>query len=303
MSSTLPPNPAGAASAKTDHPVLIAGTSLIVGVALSGGWFHYHHQQAGTAAADQKLSPQTLNVLEHLNQPVFLRFYAILPNLGPGDESLSYSQRLTDLLAEVQDASGGKVQVTSFKETAETNAAAATTDGIQAYNLDKGTACFFGIALSSGDHKESLAHLQPEWEPAVQYDLIRAIQRVAVAPPPAPLEPEVAKPSPATLDAIKRLIPDPSAVTSAQASQIFHAEFMKDCAAVAADMETEVTAAQQQVNQAKNGGSADDLASAQKHLLEVELQRGDEMKQVAAELQTRLALFEQMKAATNNAAK
>ena len=93
---------------------------------------------------------------------------------------------MTQLLTAVQAAAGGKIQLTSLDAPVETNAAAASADGIQPFNLDKGDACYLGLAIISGKDKESLARLQPEWEPALESDLVRAILRVATAASPAP---------------------------------------------------------------------------------------------------------------------
>jgi hypothetical protein len=113
--------------------------------------------------------------------------------------------------------------------------------------------------------------------------------------------PEIAKPSPEIIASINRLIPDVSVVSVEQAGQIFHAEFVKQCGAVGAELETQVNAAQQQVVQAQNGGSGSDLQAARQHLQQVQLAQGEKLKQLAADLQTQLAVFQQMKAATNPA--
>lgn len=298
MNSTLPANSPGTPR-KSGHPLLLAGISLVLGAAAAGAWFHF---QNSASVPNGQLAPQTLNALAHLGRPVVIRFYSLLPANSAGDDLQSFSDRTSALLDQVQNASGGKVQVISVNIPAETNADAATTDGIQPFNLDQGAACFLGAAISSGERKESLARLQPEWEPAVQYDLVRAIDRVAAVPVPPSAPPAIAKPSPEILSSIKQLIPDPAAVSLEDANKVFHAQFMADCAQIGAEMETQINAAQQQLAAAQNGGSPEAAAAAQKHLLEVQLQQGDKMKQVATDLQTRLAVFQKLKAGATNTA-
>jgi hypothetical protein len=68
-------------------------------------------------------------------------------------------------------------------------------------------------------------------------------------------------------------------------------------------MEAQIGAAQQQTAQAQASGSPEQLAAAQKHLLEVQLQQGEKLKQIAADLQTRMAVFQQMKAGASKSEK
>ena len=66
--------------------------------------------------------------------------------------------------------------------TSEDKANAAAADGIRPFNLDKGDACFLGLTVACGERKESLAQLEPEWEPALPFDLARAILQVTATP-------------------------------------------------------------------------------------------------------------------------
>jgi len=278
------------------HPLLLAGFTFVLGLALAGVWFHSH--RAGSASGG--LSDATKNMLSQLATPVTIRYYSLLP-AGSADATLqAFAGRVTQLLNAVQAAAGGKIQLTSLDTPAETNAAAASADGLQPFNLDKGDACYLGLAIVNGKDKESLARLQPEWESALESDLVRAILRVAAAAAPAPPAPEIAKPSAETSAAINRLIPDVNAVTSEQASQIFSAEYLKQVGEVGADMEAQVNAAAQQVVQAQASGSAADLEAAQKKLAQAQVAQGEKLKTLAANLQIQLAVFQRMKTAATN---
>ena len=280
------------------RPLLLAGAFFLLGAALTGIWFQHHQDGSGAG----ELSAPTKNLLGQLAAPVTIRYYSLLP--GNTDETLqAFAGRVAQLLNAVQAASGGKVQIASFDTPAETNTAAASADGLQAFNLDKGDACFLGLAIASGKNKESFARLQPEWEPALEYDLARAILRVAATAAPARPAPEIAKPSAEIITSINRLIPDVNATSVEAADQIFHAEFMKQCAEAGTEMETQINAAQQQVVQAQTSGSPADLEAAQKNLAQVQLAQADKLKQVAARLQIQLAVFQRMKAGTTNAVK
>ena len=284
------------------RPTISAVFYFLLGIALTVAWFEYSKNGLPEKIAIG-LSGDTLDLLRHLNSPVQIRFYSVLPPGSASQPLQDFSQRVDQLLSQFQNANDANVQIIRNISVAGTTADAAATDGIQAFNLDKGEACFLGISVVNGKQKESLPRLQPEWESALSYDLARAIQRVSVPPAPAPLPPEIAKPSPEIVQSINRLIPKISTVSMEQADQIFHTEFMKEYMAAGAEMEAQNNAAQEKVVQARNSGSSDDLAAAQKNLLQVQLAQGERIKRIAADLQTRQAVFRQMKNATNNAAK
>jgi len=278
--------------------LVLAPVMVLLGAGLAGLWFKYGTPAAGSRSGETRLSSSTLDLLQHLNSPVEIRFYSVLPPQSAPESLQAFSGRVEQLLADFQTANDRQIHVTRNPSTSGSTEDAAAADGVRAFNLDKG-ACFLGITVVSGSQKESLAQLQPEWESALPYDLARAIQRLTAEPAPAPVAREVAKPSPEIIDSIHRLIPDLRPVSVEQADKIFHAEFMKEYEQASSAAEAEVSAAQQQVVQAQSGGSPDDLAAAQKKLLDVQLAQGEKIKQLAANLQTRLAVFQQLKAAAS----
>jgi len=191
MKPNSPSNP-GQPKTSSFHPLVLAGLAFVLGIALTGIWFHRLHAVSESAG----LSVSTKNMLGQLGAPVTIRFYSLLP-AGSADEALqAFAGRVAQLLNAMQTASGGKIQLANLNTPAETYAAAASADGIRPFNLDKGDACFLGLAIASGKNSEAFARLQPEWEPALEFDLVRAIQRVSATTAPARPAPEVAKPSP-----------------------------------------------------------------------------------------------------------
>ncbi len=280
-------------------PLVLVAIAFGLGIGLTSFWFH--QSQAGKAGG--ALSEADKNLLSQLPAPVNIRYYSLLP-AGSADASLqAFAGRVMQLLDAAQIAAGGKIQLASVDTVAETNATAASADGLQPFNLENGDACYLGLAIASGNNKEALARLQPEWEPALESDLVRAILRVAAAGAPPKPAPEIAKPSPETIAAINRLIPDVSAVTAEQASQIFSAEYLKQVGVVGAEMEAQVNAAAQLVVQAQASGSAADLETAQKKLAQAQVLQGEKLKLLAANLQIQLAVFQQLKAGSVNGAK
>ncbi len=281
------------------RPLVLVAVFFLLGGVLAGTWVHYLH--AGAGENHGGLSEPTKKLLSHLETPVSIRYYALLP-AGSADETLrAFAERVGRLLAAIQNATGGQVKVTRFDTPADTNAASATADGIHPFNLEKGDACFLGLDVASREHSESFAQLQPEWEAALEYDLARAILRVGAPAAAAKPNPAVATPSPEIISSIHRLIPDVNATSAVDADRIFHDDFMQQCASTGAEVETRITAAQEQVARAQASGSESALEAARKNLAQVQVAQGDKLKQLATRLQTQLAVFQQMKAATNSA--
>ena len=274
-------------------PVLLL-VAFLLGAALAGAWFKY-----GTHRADHssELSNQATELVRHLNSPVEIRFFSVLPP-GSAPETLQvFSRRVDQLLSAFQAANETQIHVIRNFSTAGTKADAAAADGLRAFNLDKGAACFLGLTVVCGERKEALAQLDPEWEPALPFDLARAILEVTAKPlsPVAKASPPV---SPETTNAIRRLIPDINGTSLEDGVGILRRAAVNKFSDAGAEMERQIQAAQQQLANAQNGGSEAEQQAALKHLQQVQLDQAEKLKAIAAQLQTQISTFEQMKAAT-----
>lgn len=253
-----------------------------------------------TAGQATVLSEGTLSLLQGLDSPVEVRFYAVLDPASVSDALPAFAGRVDQLLSEYQRAADGKVKVTRYDSRSDANAAAtaASADGIQPFNLDKGEACFLGIAVASGTRKESLPRLAPEWEPALEADLSRAIGRVA-APKPA-ASPFAANPlaNKAAIEAVRRTIPDVATVSVEEGTRILREAGLKEFKAAAAGMEAQAQQAQQRLSQAQHGGSTADQQTAMKHLQQVQAEQADQLKQIAARSQAQIEAFKRLKETT-----
>jgi len=269
---------------------------FLLGAVLAGVWFKYGKSAAGSFLPGRELSNQTTDLLRHLNSPVEIRFYSMLP-AGSAPEALqTFSGRVDQLLSKFQDASDGKIRITRNDSASEANGDAATADGIHPFNLDKGDACFLGIAVASGGQKESLAQLQPEWEPALEYDLARAIARVTATPAASKVKASVPV-SPETTNEIARLIPDINGTSLEDGIAMLREGAVNKFTEAGAEVEKQIQAAQQQVADTQNGQSGAEQQAAVKHLQQVELEQGEKIKAIAARLQEEITVFQQMKTA------
>jgi hypothetical protein len=272
---------------------------IVFGLATGGFWYHRYGKMHNMpriigGAGSIVLSDNTLAVLTNLNSAVEIRFYSLLDPATVPAASLTFAERVDRLLAEFQQVAGWKLSVTRYNSLSDADAASA--DGIKPFNIEKGPACFLGITVICGEQKESLPQLQPEWEPALEYDLARAILRVTTPPAtvaikaPAPVSPEIT-------NEVLRLIPDITGTALEDGIGILRAAAVTRFVGASAEMEKQIQAAQQQVANAQNGQSDAEKQAAVKHLQQVQLEQAEKVKAIAAELQAQIATFEQMKTA------
>src|ERR1700690_1283287 len=164
------PNTSPATDSEKSRPsggrlMILVPVFFLLGAVLTGVWFKYGNRATGSILPGSELSGSTSALLRQLNAPVEIRFYAVLPP-GSAPETLqAFSGRVDHLLSEFQSANEAKIHVTRNVSTTGANADAASADGIHPFNLDKGDACFLGLAVVCGGQKESLPQLQLEWEP------------------------------------------------------------------------------------------------------------------------------------------
>lgn len=272
--------------------LILAPALVLLGFALAGVWFKY----GGGAVSRHELASTTSGLLRQLNSPVELRFYSVLPPGSVPKTLQDFSGRVDRLLSEFQSASDGKIRVTRNVSASGAGADAAAADGIRPFNLEKGDACFLGITAASGGRKESLPRLQPEWEPALEFDLARVILQVT-ATPASPVVRTSAPVSPEVTNEIVRLIPDLKGTSLEDGTRILREAAFREFSTTGARTEEQIKAAQQKLSEAQSSGSETEQQAAMKHLQQVQLEQGEKYRQIAARLQDELAVFGQMKAA------
>jgi hypothetical protein len=168
------------------------GLSVLAGVVLVSCWFWHKHQDGETELpyplvrmdvdkSSRQLTAGTREVLQNLDAVVELRYYRLLA-ARPGREPLhQYATRVNDLMAEFERASGGKVRVIRITETAAAAREAALAEGLVPVRLGRDEPELLGIVVSQQSEKVVLSRLEPKWEAALEFDLVRAIARVAGA--------------------------------------------------------------------------------------------------------------------------
>ncbi len=280
---------------------------LLAGVVLGAVWL-YRASQRGPAASSEPTGPQTpalsdstLAVLQKLDGPVEIRFYSILDRATVPDSLTAFAGRVDELLSAYAQAAGGKLKVTRFNAQSNLNPNAAPADGIQVFNLDKGEASYLGVALALKGRRETLPRLSPEWEPALEADLTRALVRLQDAARPGPVTAAapvaLSQINTTAVQEVRALIPDLAAVSVEEGTRILREAAVKDFKAAAKEMEAQVKEAEQRLTQAQNSGSEADQQAAMKHLQQVQAGQTEKLKQIAARSKAQVDTFQQLKAA------
>jgi ABC-type uncharacterized transport system involved in gliding motility auxiliary subunit len=132
------------------------------------------------------LSPGTRAILSKLDTPVKIRFYCSQGETAPETVFLkSYARRVEDLLAEYKQLSHGKLVIEKYDPQPDSDAEdSARLDGVEGQLLRNGDKFYLGLAVSQLDAKQAIPFLDPNRERLLEYDLSRAITRVATPDKP-----------------------------------------------------------------------------------------------------------------------
>lgn len=127
------------------------------------------------------LSQGTKDILQSLDTPVELRFYC---SQGGSDAAQlfvkNYSRNVDDLLKEYSKAAKGKLRVKRYNPEPDSDAEdMARADGVEGQMINTGDSIYMGIAVSCLDNTVALPFLAPARERLLEYDISRAIARVA----------------------------------------------------------------------------------------------------------------------------
>ena len=131
------------------------------------------------------LSAGTKAILGKLDTPVQIRFYC---SQGENDMPVmlkTYAQRVEDLLGEFRQASKGHIDIQKLDPQPDSDAEdSAKLDGIEGQMVQQGTNVYLGVSVRMLDQKEAIPFLAPNREKLLEYDIARAISRVATPTKP-----------------------------------------------------------------------------------------------------------------------
>ena len=267
------------------------------GMALTAAWFlRAPSHEVAPVAAPPALSEATRAVLQRLGSPVEIRFYSLLDPASVGDNGREFSGRVDQLLSQYEQEAGGNIRVVRVTSVSSSAADAAVADGIRPFNMDKGDACFLGIAVVRAKQKETLSVLEPEWEQALEPDLTRAIARAGRDDSPAAFVPRVEK---ATMDTVKRLIPNLDSVSLAEGRETLRKSSLAEFRRNTEELETRRKEAEEHFLEAQAGQSEAGQETARKELLQIQADQLTSWRRLTAASQAQMTALEQIKGAVH----
>jgi ABC-type uncharacterized transport system involved in gliding motility auxiliary subunit len=133
-----------------------------------------------TAEKAYTLSAGTRAILARLDTPVQIRFYVSQRAAEMPVLLKTYAQRVDDLLGEYKQASHGLVEIEKLDPEPDSDAEdSARLDGVQGQMLPGGERIYLGLSVTMLDQKQAVPFLAPDRERLLEYDISRAIARVA----------------------------------------------------------------------------------------------------------------------------
>ena len=126
------------------------------------------------------LSPGTKAILSKLEAPVKIRYYYSQGNSAQPVGLKTFAKRVEDLLGEFARAGGGKVIIERLNPEPDSDAEeSAILDGIEGQLTNTQEKFYLGLSVAFLDQKFPLPVLAPDREQLLEYDITRAITRVA----------------------------------------------------------------------------------------------------------------------------
>ncbi len=296
VGSRREPTPWELGSART---VLLLAVCFLLGVALSAAWFYVASKRGkaveSTGPPAIQLAATTQDVLSRLSSPVQARYYALLDPATLPETWIAFAARVEQLLAAYQQESGGNLTLTNITSMSVANANAALADGITAFNADKGETCYLGVTLVLNGHKETLPHLSPDWEPALESDLTRALMRLVATANPLASPTALSQTDTAAVQQVKALIPNVAATSVEDGKRILRDAALKDFTAAAKEMQGQIKEAEEALRQAQTNGTPDEQQAAVKHLQQIQAEQTQRLKQIAAQSKAQIDVFLRLK--------
>ena len=151
--------------------------AIVVGLNIIASFAKYRFDL--TAEKLFTLSDGTKQILQELDTPVQIRFYATRDDKVMPPQFKTHVRLVEDLLDEFRRNSGGKIRVEKFDPQPDSDAEdSARLDGIESQALSLTERIYLGLAVSMLDETVPIPFLDPSREEHLEYEIIRAVSQV-----------------------------------------------------------------------------------------------------------------------------
>jgi hypothetical protein len=243
-------------------------------------------QTAGTAGG---LSAGVREVMQNLNRPVEVQFYGLIQDRHGNEPWLAYAARVSELLQEFERAGAGKLRVTRVTAPlTEAARAAALAAGLEPLRMNRNEPDLLGLVVSQQNEKVVLSRLDPKWEAALEFDLARAIARVAGAGGTSEPQVNPAAVNVAATAELLRVLPDLDSLTLEQARQQLRDVALAEYKVAVAELQKELQEAQ-----ARLAGKED--AATRQELQQLQFKQAEQLNEIPRRLDAQLTLLSRVK--------
>jgi ABC-type uncharacterized transport system involved in gliding motility auxiliary subunit len=133
----------------------------------------------------QTLSEGTKKLLRGLESPVKVKLYISRGEQAMPVQLRSFAQRVEDLAREFKSIAGSNLVIELYNPKPDSDDEdAAQLDGVEPQQLFSGEQFYLGLTVSQLDRKQAIPAVSAQRERLLEYDLARAIARVAIAERP-----------------------------------------------------------------------------------------------------------------------
>ena len=151
--------------------------AIVVGLNIIASFAKYRFDL--TAEKLFTLSDGTKQILQELDTPVQIRFYATRDDKVMPPQFKTHVRLVEDLLDEFRRRSNGKIKIEKFDPQPDSDAEdSARLDGVESQALSLTERIYLGLAVSMLDETVPIPFLDPSREEHLEYEIIRAVSQV-----------------------------------------------------------------------------------------------------------------------------
>ena len=278
----------------------VAAVLLAASLTCGGVWFLRTKERGSVQANGQQadrqaktLSASTMSVLGGLKSPVEIRFYSLLDPASVSPSLQAFAHRVDQLLTEYEHAGNGRITVTRINTFSDANTDAALADGIRPFNLDKGDACYLGIAIH-GKQKQPAIQLSEQWEAAIEFDLSRAIASAESARPPVTSPAVHSGTDVAAANELLRSNPKLASLSLEEGTRVLRESALAEFRSAVNEMQNQIKAAEQRLT-AQAAGSDSARLAAKKEIQQIQAEQRAKIQEIGARLEKQIAALERAK--------
>jgi hypothetical protein len=238
------------------------------------------------------LPAPVLAVLQSLREPITVHFYVGLEDPAVPEQDRTFARHVEEFLARLSNASP-RVRIIRHEVRSPEDQAAAARAGLQAFHLERGAAAFLGLVLEGPGGQRVIPRLDPFWEPALPFDLARALAEVGPTPPPvtappAPDEQEV-------LAGLRQTLGDPESVGVHEGATRLREATLEEFRRTAQSFQLRQEELQQRFREAEQRGDTAAQQAVLEELRQLQAEQTAQLQPLAQRLQAQLELWQKLK--------